>query len=186
MAEPVGGLEGRILVTGPSGSGKSTLCRFFREQGAKAFDGDEIRGLGGPVDLRGHPLKRITKEQWRRVDEWRFFWSERVLERFLAGNPHVVLFGASDNLFDLPLARLFDRRVFLLATWPVIRARLNSSSRDNDWGRDSQPAQREWVRNATRAWPLRAKACGFEFVDAKLPPERIFRQLCHTSAGPAE
>jgi energy-coupling factor transporter ATP-binding protein EcfA2 len=186
MARPVRGLEGRILVTGPSGSGKSTLCRLFRERGAIAFDGDEIRGLGGPVNLRGRPLKRITKEQWRRIDDWRFFWNERVLERFLAGKPNIVLFGASDNLFDLPLGRLFDRRVFLLAPWPVIRRRLNHSRRDNDWGRDSQPAQREWVRNATREWLARAKASGFEFVDATLSPDQIYGQLCAARAGPPD
>jgi adenylate kinase family enzyme len=79
MAGPVRGLEGRILITGPSGSGKSTLCRYFRERGANAFDGDEIRGLGGAVSLPGRPLKRITKEQWRQIDGWRFFWDPGVL-----------------------------------------------------------------------------------------------------------
>jgi len=168
------------LITGPSGSGKSTLSRFFRERGVKAVDGDEVRGLGGPVDLQGRPLRHITKEQWRRIEDWRFFWDEAVLKRFLARNPNVVLFGASDNMFDLDSARLFDRRIFLRATWSVIRARLNSPTRDNDWGRDSQPPQREWVRKATREWPLKAKECGFEFIDAELSPARILRQICAT------
>jgi adenylate kinase family enzyme len=173
VAKSTSGLEGRILITGPSGSGKSTLCRFFRERGVNAIDGDEIRGLGGPVDLRGRPLRRITKEEWRRIEHWRFFWNEAVLERFVARKPNVVLFGASDNMFDLDLAHLFDRRIFLRATWPVIRARLNSPTRDNDWGRDGQPSQREWVKQAVREWPVKAKACGFEFVDATLSPAKI-------------
>jgi GTPase SAR1 family protein len=175
-------LEGRILITGPSGSGKSTLCRYFRERGVNAVDGDEIRGLGGPVDLQGHPLRRITKDQWRRIEDWRHFWNEAVLKRFLARKPTVVLFGASDNMFDLDLAHLFDRRIYLGATWPLIRARLNDPTRDNDWGRDSQPAQRDWVRRANREWPVRAKASGFEFIDAELSPARIFRQVCDTGS----
>jgi adenylate kinase family enzyme len=174
---------GRILITGPSGSGKSTLCRFFRERGFNAVDGDAVRGLGGPVDLRGRPLRTVTKDQWRRVEDWRFFWDEAVLERYLARRPDVVLFGASDNMFDLDLTRLFDRRFYLRASWSVIRTRLNNPTRDNDWGRDSQPAQRDWVKNATRTWPLRAKTCGFQFVDARLPPARIFRLVCGTAPG---
>jgi adenylate kinase family enzyme len=178
VARSICGLEGRILITGPSGSGKSTLCRYFRERAVNAVDGDDIRGLGGPVDLQGRPLRHITKEQWRRIEDWRFFWDEAVLKRFLARNPNVALFGASDNMFDLDLAHLFDRRIFLRATWSVIRARLNCQTRDNDWGRDSQPAQREWVRKATREWPVKAKACGFEFINAESSPTRIFRQVC--------
>jgi hypothetical protein len=142
-----------------------------------AADGDEIRGLGGPVDLQGRPLRHITKEQWRRIEDWRHFWNEPVLKRFLARNPNVILFGASDNMFDLDLANLFDRRIFLRAKWSVIHARLNGPTRDNDWARDSQPAQREWVRKATHHWPIKAKACKFEFINAESSPARILRRV---------
>jgi energy-coupling factor transporter ATP-binding protein EcfA2 len=172
------GVTGQILITGPSGSGKSTLCRCLRERGVNAVDGDEIRGLGSPVDLRGRPLRHITKEQWRDIDDWRHFWKPAALKRFLARKPNVVFIGASDNMFDLDLSHLFDRRFYLHAKWSVVRARLNSPTRSNDWGRDSQPAQREWVRKATREWPVRAKACGFEFINAELSPARIYRQVC--------
>jgi adenylate kinase family enzyme len=175
------GPTGRILVTGPSGSGKSTLCRFFIEHGVNAVDADEIHGLGGPVDHQGRPLRRITKEQWRRIEDWRHFWDETALQRLLARNPDVVVFGASDNMFDLDLARLFDRRMFLRLSWSVLRARLNDASRDNDWGRDSQPAQQEWVRRAHREWPAKARASHFEFIDARMTPARIFRRV----SGPA-
>jgi adenylate kinase family enzyme len=178
VARSIPGPKGRILITGPSGCGKSTLCQFFRERGVNAVDGDEVRGLGGPVNLQGRPLHRITQEQWRKIEDWRFFWSRATLQRFLSRNPNVVLFGASDNMFDLDLADLFDRRIFLRAPWSVIRARLNDPARDNDWGRDSQPAQREWVRKATREWPVRAKERGFEFIDARWTPTRIFRRVC--------
>jgi adenylate kinase family enzyme len=180
VARTARALDGRILITGPSGSGKSTLCRYFREQGVNAVDADEIRGLGGPVDLQGRPLHHITKEQWRRIEDWRHFWNLPVLKRFLARNPNVILFGASDNMFELDLAHLFVRLIFLRANWAVIRARLNNPSRDNDWGRDSQPAQREWVRKATREWPVKAKAHRFEFIDAELSPARIFGRVCDT------
>ncbi len=143
----------------------------------KAVDGDEVRGLGIPVDLQGRPLRRITKEPWRRNEDWRFFWDQAVLSRFLARNPNIVLFGASDNMFDLDLEHLFGRRIFLRGTWSVIRSRLNDPTRDNDWGRDSQPAQREWVRRATRDWPEKAKAAGFEFVGAELSPARILQRV---------
>lgn len=166
-------ISGKILIAGPSGSGKSTLARYFREHGVNAVDGDEVRGLGRAVDSEGRHLRRITKEQWRRIEDWRYSWHEPTLRRFLARNPNVVLFGASDDLFDLDLAHLFDRRIFLHTTWSVIRARLNSPTRDNDWGRDSQPAQREWVRRAVREWSGKARARGFEFLDATLSPAKI-------------
>jgi len=177
-------IAARVLVAGPSGCGKSTLARYFGEHGVNAADGDEVRGLGRPVDLEGRLLRRITKEQWRRVEDWRFYWHEPTLRRFLARNPNVVLFGCSDNLFDLDLPRLFDRLIYLRAAWPVIRRRLNSPTRDNDWGSDSQPAQREWVRKAVRDWPVKAKAHGFEFVDATLSPARILAHfLSHDQSG---
>ena len=135
------------------------------------------------MDLNGRRLSHVTHEQWERVEGWRFYWSETTLKRFLARNPNLVLFGASDNMFDLDLAPLFDRRVFLLAPWSVIRARLNRPTRDNDWGRDSQPRQREWVRNAVREWPARAHARGFEVVDASLSPDSIFVRLTEQRRG---
>ncbi len=181
MGSPILGPKGRILITGPSGSGKSTLCRFFRERGVNAVDGDEVRGLGRAVDLEGRHLRRITKEQWRRIEDWRFSWHEPTLRRFLARNPNVVLLGAADNMFDLDLAPLFDRRFFLRAKWSTIRARLDNTDRDNDWGRVSQPAQREWVKNAVREWPVTAKARRFEFINAELSPARILRQLGDSS-----
>jgi len=178
MAKSTSLPKGRILITGASGSGKTTLCRFFRERGVNAVDGDDVRGLGGPVDLQGRPIRHISKDQWRRAEDWRFFWNYDVLTRFLARNPNIVVFGACDNMFDLNLAPLFDRRIFLRAPWSVIRMRLNGPTRDNDWGRDAQPAQREWVRKAVREWPVTAKARGFEFIDAASSPTRIFRQVC--------
>jgi len=184
VARTSSGLGGRILLTGPSGSGKSTLCGYFREHGVNAVDGDEVRGLGRVVDPQGRPLRQITKEQWRRIEDWRFFWDETVLKRFLARKPNVVLFGASDNMFDLDLVPLFDRRIYLRATWSVIRERLNGPSRYNDWGRVGQPAQRAWVRRATREWPVKAKARGFEFVDVTLPPERILSSLRRSNRNP--
>jgi GTPase SAR1 family protein len=57
------GVTARILITGPSGSGKSTLCRYFRERGVNAVGGDEIRSLGGPVDLRGRPPRHNAKKR---------------------------------------------------------------------------------------------------------------------------
>lgn len=177
MRSVVQSVASRILVTGPSASGKSTLALYFRKRGVNAVDGDDIRGLGSPVDLRGRSLRRITKAQWRRIEDWRFFWHEPTLKRFLARNPDVVLFGAADNMFDLDLAPLFDRRIYLRASWAVIQARLDSPTRDNDWGRESQPAQREWVRKAVRDWPKKAKAREFEFVDATLSPARILTEV---------
>lgn len=168
---------GRILVTGPSASGKSTLAHYLRRHGVNAVDGDEVRGLGRAVGVDGHPLRRVTKDQWRRIEDWQFFWHEPTLRRFLVRNPDMVLLGAADNMFDLDLAPLFDRRIYLSATWSVIRERLNSPARENDWGRDSQPAQRDWVRRAVREWPRKARRRGFEFLDATLPRSKVLRHL---------
>ena len=170
-------ISGRFLVTGPSASGKSTLALYLREHGVNAFDGDDVRGLARAVDLEGRKLPHISKEQWRRIEDWQFFWHEPALKRFLARHPDVVLLGAADNMFELELARFFDRLIYLSAPWSVIRARLNNPNRDNDWGNDGQPAQREWVRKTVREWPIKAKARGFEFVDATLPPWKILAQL---------
>ncbi len=178
-------VKGRVLVTGPSGAGKSTLASYFRAHGVNAVDGDEVSGLGSAVDLKGQRLRRITKERWRRIEDWQFHWHQPTLERFLARNPDVVLLGAADNLFDLNLASLFDRRIYLSTTWSVIRSRLNDPARDNDWGRDSQPAQREWIRRAVREWPVRARARGFEMVDATLSPAKILARIRAQAPRPA-
>lgn len=183
MAAAKRSISGRVLVTGPSGSGKSTLCRYFRAHGVNAVDGDEVRGLGVPVDLHGRRLSRITKDQWRRIEDWRFHWDEAALRRFLSRNPNVVLFGAADNMFNLDLAEIFDRRFYLRARWSVIRARLDSPTRDNDWGRVGQPNQREWVRKASREWLERAKTRGFAFVDASLPPVQILEKVSELTQG---
>ena len=170
-------LEGRILITGPSGIGKSTLARYFRERGENAFDAEDapgLRRLNRAVDLKGRPLRHLTKEQWRRADAWQHIWDGPTLKRFLARNRNVLLFGAADNMFDL--FRLFDHGIYLRAGWPLIRARLNHPFRDNNWG--SEPGQLEWVRRRAREWPRKARAAGFEFMDAGLPPQRIFERVC--------
>jgi shikimate kinase len=166
-------LRGRILITGPSGSGKSTLARHLRRQGTLAVDADAIPGLGRLVDRNGRPLRRITHDQYLKVDGWDHFWDEATLASFLSRNPHIVVCGVSGNIFDLDLARLFDRRISLSAPWSVIDARLNDPKRDNDRGRDTRPAQRDRVRSAVRTWTPRAQAAGFELVDATLPIETI-------------
>ena len=179
MMGPTFKVRGRVLITGPSGVGKSTVCRFFRAHGVRAYDGDDVQRLGGPVDLRGRPLRAVTKHQWRQINDWRFHWDAAVLKRFLSRHRDVVLFGAADNLFDLDLTRLFDRRYFLQASWPVLRVRLNDPSRDNDWGRDEQPAQRKWVKRAALQWPAKARSQGFEFIDAESKPISILRRVCN-------
>ncbi|MDE1836893.1 MAG: dephospho-CoA kinase [Euryarchaeota archaeon] len=177
MRDGKGGLRGRIFITGPSGSGKSTLARYLRKQGTLAVDADAIPRLMRVVDPRGRPLRGISHEQYLQADGWQNFWDENTLQRFLSRNSDIVVCGASDNMFNLDLARLFDRRIFLRAPWAVIHARLDDPKRDNDWGRDTRPAQRAWVRRAARTWPSLARASGFEVVDASLPLAEILRQI---------
>ncbi len=177
MPRAKGGLRGRIFITGASGSGKSTLARHLRQHGILAIDADAIPGLMREVDPQGRPLSKITHEQYLAVKGWQNFWDEATLQRFLSRNPDIVVCGASDNMFDLDLAHLFDRRIFLHAPWSVIHVRLNDPKRDNDWGRDTRPAQRAWVRRAVRTWPSLARAAAFEFVDASLPLSEMFRRI---------
>lgn len=165
-------IRGRVLVTGTSWSGKSTLAKYFRGRGENAFDSegtDELRGLNQSVDFEGRPF-RITKAQWRRADEWQHFWDEPTLARFLAPRKDVILFGASDNMFDL--ADLFDFRIYLKLNWMVLQTRLSHPSRENDWG--SEPGQMRWIRARAREWPRKARASGFSFVDASQSPARIY------------
>jgi adenylate kinase family enzyme len=174
-------IRGRVLITGPSGSGKSTLSRYFKERGIHAVDADDVRGLCKWVDASGKP-RRLTKGEWRRYENVQFFWDEGRLRRFLSRNPDVILFGASDNMFDL--AHLFDRRIFLHANWTLIRARLNHPKRDNDWGQE--PAQRDWIKKTVGEWPKKARAAGFEFIDAALPPADAFQHVCVPHDNPSQ
>jgi hypothetical protein len=163
----------RVLVTGPAGSGKSYLARYFRDQGRDAFDADEVPDLARLVDVDGKPRK-FSEGEWLAYEGLRWVWDAEVLNGLLAGREEVYLFGSCSNLYDF--VDLFDRKYFLDASRELIEARLLAPTRDHDFGRGE--AQRRFVFAELPLEVSRARAAGFNFVDASKSGSEIFGEIC--------
>ncbi|MGA8302616.1 MAG: AAA family ATPase [Thermoplasmata archaeon] len=171
-----------VLVSGPSGSGKTHLAQFFRQRGKNAIDAD-LSGIGIWIDRDGRPVetpiglgRAINRWAEERHLEWT--WDDRRLGILLSRDVEVFVFGGSVNVFEL--AGRFDRRYYLQADASLVRSRLTlrreSKERDHDFG--STEAQIDYVISRLAHGEERAKANGFELVDAALSTDRLFETIC--------
>jgi len=172
----------KVLVTGSAGSGKSALAEFFKENGKLAIDADSS-GIGIWLDkegreVNGEPYINSYTNAWSEKNGLRWNWDGNKLKAALDKNPEVYLFGSAWNMNDF--LDLFDKKCYLDADASLVIKRIEKRNREgtsyNDWGRTD--AQRAKILGILRTKADAARKNGFEFIDASLPMEEIFRRIC--------
>lgn len=101
------------------------------------------------------------------------------LGELLAGTEENYLFGGSSNLFDL--MGLFDRRYYLRADEKLVVSRLEvrQKSGQSYHGYGETEQQRRDAAARVASGESRARAAGFDFIDATFKPEQVFAIVCH-------
>ena len=163
----------KILIFGPSGSGKTYLSRELKKLGLNAVDADTIGGLSGWYDGKGGKVEYPKDAGEEFLGNHSFLWDREFLKSYLDKNPNIYLFGSSGNMFEM--LDLFDKAYFLKADPELIKGRLTHESRENPMGIT------EFQRENAIKWGLeleqKAKDLDIEFIDATLPPKKVFELL---------
>jgi broad-specificity NMP kinase len=153
---------GKYLITGRSGSGKSSIARELVSRGYPAFDGDQVPGLAGYIDLAsGLPT---TIDYTKPIDDTKvgFNWNAKAMDEFLQSHDDLMLCGSADNQ-QLGFHHLFDT-VFVLVLDPEEQRRRILSRTEHDYGK--VPAMQEEILAKQKIFAMKAIELGAVPVDA--------------------
>lgn len=167
-----------ILVTGVSASGKTAITGQLREFGHDAVSLDGYPNMCGWTDTGGNPVARPDEPSlgWLARHNWswtRETLTELITQKRASSGDLVWLAGVAANTEQL--AHLFDLRILLRVTKPVMRQRLHDTARSNDFGRAGATGQQLEQRFDIDQQQL-AAICDTE-VDATLPLVEVGHEL---------
>lgn len=133
-----------VLVTGVSGAGKTAITGQLREFGYDAVSLDGYPNMCGWTDAGGNPVTRPDQPGLGWLARHNWSWNREALTELIAqkrasGDDLVWLAGVASNTAQL--AHLFDLRILLHVTKPVMRQRLHDTARSNDFGRAGATGQ---------------------------------------------
>lgn len=169
-----------VLITGPGGSGKTTLSRYFESKGKNAVDAD-LAGIGVWMDQGGTVINVPKNQDMNEINKWaeennlQWHWKRENLGNLLLRYEEVFVVGDAKNAFQL--SRLFDHVYYLHASEQLILDRLVNRAESGDSYHDNGRTHEQQVEilGKIEARTKEAKERGFEFVDAALTPEEIFK-----------
>ena len=158
----------KVLVFGPSGSGKTYVSQALKKRGIPAFDDGDIEGLSAWYDKTGNKVTAPTTAREALDNHYSFWWSKRVLKKFLDKFSDVYVFGGSGNIFDV--LSLFDKTFFLKIEPDIQKARILHSTRATplmDFDESGIVTWGDWIEEEARKRNI-------PFIDATLLRDEIF------------
>jgi hypothetical protein len=173
-----------VLITGLSGAGKSTIAEVLARRGLASLDSDGDPLLARSVDSDGNVAEDLSDPDFAWLARHSWEWDPARLDELIRAAGPVTLYicGGADN--ELELADRFTQVFLLEMDEPTMLARLDSPSRDNDWGRIGDT--REYLRRRLPRHQDRLRAFGAIPIDARQPLDRVVDAiLSHTLASPA-
>lgn len=169
-----------VLITGPGGSGKTTLAKYFNSKGKPAIDAD-LAGIGVWKDQNGVEIKVPEDQDMTKINSWaeennlNWHWRPEDLNNLLLGYELVYVMGSAKNAFTL--SKLFDKVYYLHAEEQLILERLRKRARSGESYHDNGKTYEQQLEIIRKIKPriMEARERGFEFIDAALTPEDIYR-----------
>lgn len=158
---------------GPSGAGKTHTSAYLRSKGVNAIDADTVDGLAGYFNGKGEEVECQPDADKEFLDNHEFLWNRSFLEKYLADNQEIYIFGMSGNVFQM--LDLFDKVFFLKAPQEVLAERLRHESRENPMGKTDYQLKNalEWAKEIEEE----ASDLGVTMIDATSTPQQIFEQI---------
>ncbi len=168
-------IRGAYLITGSAGIGKTTIAALLSAKGYNAVDAD--KAYGEWVD------KDDGSVEWRNRDSSTETWLHSYRWVFNAAQlTSAIQAHAPDHLFICGIARnqhlfyhLFDKIFFLDADVKTVITRLESPSRDHDFGKEQHQQLR--IREQFNSFVKEFKDSGAIFIDAEQAPEDIVASM---------
>lgn len=123
---------GKYLITGVAGTGKTTIVDELAKRGYTAYSTDEIPEATQLEDLR---TGEFIQKSGQPIDFSRYGWNwqEEGLKKLLASADDVFIGASVSNLHTF--CGLFDKIFVLTLQEDILRQRLATRSKDDDYGK---------------------------------------------------
>jgi len=162
-----------VLITGMSGAGKSTIAQVLARRGLASLDADGDPLLARSVDSDGNVVEDPSVPDFAWLARHSWAWDPARLDVLIRTAAPETLYVCGGAANELELADRFTQMFLLEIDEPMMLARLDAPSRDNEWGPHRGGDTREHLRRRLPGHQDRLRAFGAIPIDARQPLDQV-------------
>jgi broad-specificity NMP kinase len=163
---------GVYLVTGRAGSGKSTICLELLKRDLPTYDGDQIPGLAGWIDLKTGLPAIVNPSEFVDYKKVGWNWSKKVLQAFINDNKSCFVCGSASN--QLLMHKEFDK-IFVLTLKPETQRQRLVTRANSTYAK--HPDQISEILKEQQILVEKSKLLGAITIDAEPSPSKIVEEI---------